>query len=83
MAEQVYEIEAVRKQCLDHLRKEGRTLTAGQICLALQLPHWAVQAGLDSARVAGLASFAGGAGWSLAAPAAPAPRADAEQGGLL
>lgn len=42
MDNQIYEIESVRKQCLDLLRKEGRTLTTGQICMALQLPMWAV-----------------------------------------
>lgn len=80
--DQVYEIETVRKQCLDLLRKEGRTLSAGEMCMALQLPMWAVQAGMDSARAARLATFTGGAGWSLASPE-PAPQPDDRQGGLL
>ncbi len=80
--DQVYEIETVRKKCLDLLRAEGRTLTAGEICMALQLPHWAVQAGLDSARLAGLARFTGGAGWGLATES-QAPQLDHEQRGLL
>lgn len=64
MGHQVFEIEAVRKRVLDLLRKEGRTMAAGSIALALGLPLWAVTAGLDSARTAGLAEFAPGAGWT-------------------
>lgn len=81
MDNQIYEIESVRKQCLDLLRKEGRTLTTGQICMALQLPMWAVQSGLDSALTARLARFTPGAGWSLDITATAAP--EHEQGGLL
>jgi hypothetical protein len=66
MGHQVFEIEAVRKQVLDLLRKEGRTLTAGLIAYELGLPLWAVESGLESARVAGLASFTAGAGWAVA-----------------
>lgn len=81
---QIFEIEAVRKKCLDLLRKEGRPMTTGEICLTLGLPFWAVQAGMDSARVGGLATFAGGAGWSVAQPAEPAlQEAEEQQGGLL
>lgn len=81
--DQVYEIETVRKQCLDLLRKEARTLSAGEICMALQLPLWAVNAGMDSARAARLATFTGGAGWSLASPQTTAQQQDDRQGGLL
>lgn len=79
---QTYEIEAVRKQCLDLLRKEGRTLTAGQIAMELRLPMWAVHAGLDSARTARLALFTPGAGWSLDG-VITTPPVEHEQGGLL
>lgn len=65
MDQQVFEIEAVRKRCLDLLRKEDRTMTAGEVAMQMGLPLWAVNAGLDSARVARLARFTGGAGWSL------------------
>lgn len=65
MDQQVFEIEAVRKRCLDLLRKEDRTMPAGEIAMQLGLPLWAVNSGLDSARVAGLARFTGGAGWGL------------------
>lgn len=83
MDQQVFEIEAVRKKCLDLMRKEVRPLTAGEMCLSLRLPLWAVQAGLGSASLAGLATFTAGAGWRLAVPAEPRQEADAAQGGLL
>lgn len=83
MDQQVFEIEAVRKQCLDLLRKEGRTLTAGEVAMTLRLPLWAVNAGLDSARMAALARFTGGAGWSLVEPVAQRPALEDCQGGLL
>lgn len=81
--DQVYEIEAVRKQCLDLLRKERRTLTAGEVAMALRLPLWAVQAGLDSARTARLAFFHAGTGWGLANAVAWRPAQDDCQGGFL
>lgn len=65
MGHQVFEIEAVRKRCLDLLRKEARSMTAGQLAVELGLPFWAVDAGLDSARQAGLARFTSGVGWIL------------------
>lgn len=81
--DQFYEIEAVRKQCLDLLRKDGRTRTAGEVAMELRLPLWAVQAGLDSARTAGLTIFVGGWGWSLVDPEATRVAQDILQGGLL
>ncbi|MFN4360501.1 MAG: hypothetical protein ACK4F4_07235 [Hylemonella sp.] len=81
--DQVFDIETLRKQCLDLLRKEGRTLSTGEICQALQLPLWAVESGMDSARKARLATFTSGAGWALASPEQPAAQLDERQGGLL
>lgn len=78
----VYDIESVRKKCLDLLRKEGRTMTAAEISQALVVPMWAADAGLESARTARLATYTAGAGWTLAS-AEPAPEPDERQGGLL
>lgn len=83
MDQQVYEIEAVRKRCLDLLRAEARVMTPGEICMQLGLPFWAVMAGLDSARTARLAVFTPGCGWHVQGVQAPHPVIDEEQGDLL
>jgi hypothetical protein len=83
----VYEIENVRKQCLDLLRKEGRTLSTAEISQALVIPLWAVESGMDSARRGRLANHTAGAGWTLASAKRPAvdqeEQFQAAQGGLL
>lgn len=65
MGHQVFEIEAVRRRCLELLRKEDRTLTTGAVCVELGLPYWATNAGLEEARRRGEVEFTAGAGWRV------------------
>ena len=60
---QVFEIAAVRKRCVDLLRKDGGAMTAGAITVQLGLPFWAVLAGLYNASDAGEAKFVDGTDW--------------------
>lgn len=57
MGEPVYRIEAVRDQVMWLLRRRREPMTAGAISVALELPLYAVQAGLESGREGGLFDF--------------------------
>lgn len=72
MAEQVYEIEALRKQALDALRQGDKWMSPGQIALAVGVPLWALLPAMESARLAGLAVWdAASSQWCLGAQDAP------------
>ena len=64
MSDAVYSIETVRAKVLAHLRKHKRA-TAEQMAAALHMPVWAVQSGLESAEVGGLARRDGHEAWAL------------------
>lgn len=57
MGEPVFRIDAVRDQVMVLLRSRGVPMTAGAVSVALELPLYAVQAGLESGREGGLFDF--------------------------
>lgn len=63
----VYRIEDLRARVVALLRKEKKAITAGAIAVKLQLPFYAVQAGLESALVGELVEFASPDGWWIKA----------------
>ena len=54
--DEIYRVEELRLRVLNLLRKEG-PMKAGDICMKLTLPYWAVSSALDSAMFAGLVSY--------------------------
>lgn len=48
MGETVYRIEALRDKVVGLLRSRSGPMTAGAIAVRLELPVWAMQAGLDA-----------------------------------
>ena len=68
MSDAVYSIETVRAKVLAHLRKHKRA-TVEQMAVALAMPAWAVESGLESAEVGGLARRDGHEVWALGAKA--------------
>ena len=57
MGEQVYRIEFLRDRVVALLQERKATLTAGAIAVALDLPFWAVQAGVEAALAADQVQF--------------------------
>lgn len=57
MAEQVFRIELLRDKVVGLLRKHGKGMTRGAIASKLELPLWAVDAGLEAAVTGDLVEF--------------------------
>lgn len=70
MADQVFEIEAVKRRALDALAGASGALTTMQVAGRLGLPFWSVDAALEDAFRCREAVFTAGEGWRLAAPVA-------------
>lgn len=64
MATQVPDITTLRKQAVQLLCKEDRSMTTSEIALALALPYWATDAAMEHAYLAREATFEAGVGWS-------------------
>ncbi|MES1977331.1 MAG: hypothetical protein V4451_04800 [Pseudomonadota bacterium] len=80
MAEQVYDKAALRKKCVDALRRTGGPMSTGMVAMAVGAQMWAVDHALEDAYQNKEATFAAGVGWVATpeAPARPAPSADAQ-----
>lgn len=70
MADQVFEVAAVKRRVLDVLAGAGGALSTGQVAARLGLPLWPVDAALEDAFLCREAVFAAGVGWQLAQPVA-------------
>jgi hypothetical protein len=57
MAEQVYRVELLQQKIVALLRKHGTGITPAAIAQKLDLPLWAVNAGLEAAMVGDLVEF--------------------------
>ncbi len=80
MAEQVYDKAALRKKCVEALRRTGSHMSTGMVTMAVGAQMWAVDQALEDAYQAKEVTFSAGIGW-LAVPEAagrPAPSADAQ-----
>ncbi len=72
MAEQIFEIEAIKRRALDCLRGADGALSTGMVACRLGLPLWAVDAALEEAFRSGEAEFTAGQGWRVV-QAVPVP----------
>jgi hypothetical protein len=63
MADQVFEIDALRKRALELLRRHDSYMTVGAVAMALGVPLYAADCALESAYLAREATFEAGAGW--------------------
>lgn len=66
MAEGVFRIEDVRDRVVACLRKESRAISHEALVAKVALPVWAVDAGLESALLGGLVTYAAGQGLWIA-----------------
>lgn len=66
MGEQVYRIGDLRDRVLALLRQERGAVSAGTICQRLNMPYWAVKAGIELAQTDGLAVYVPGDGYRAA-----------------
>jgi DNA-binding transcriptional regulator LsrR (DeoR family) len=57
MAEQVYRVELLQQKIVTLLRKHGTGMTPAAIAQKLELPQWAVNAGLEAAMKGDLVEF--------------------------
>lgn len=64
MGNQVYRIGYLRDMVLAFLRTKSEPVTAGAITVALDLPGWAVEAGLDAALAGQLVHFGSNGFWT-------------------
>ncbi|WP_367846429.1 hypothetical protein [Rhodoferax sp. WC2427] len=62
----IYRIETVRDQVLHLLRGQKKAVGRDWMALALHLPTYAVDAGLEAAQAGGLVTYAAGEGWWIA-----------------
>lgn len=81
MAEQVFEIAALKKRVLELLRRHDRPMTTGAVALELGVPLYAADTALEVAYMAGEVEFTAGVGWN-ARQQEPAVRVDEGQGAI-
>jgi len=70
VVEQVYRIEFLRDKVVALLRHHGKGMTRGAIAHKLELPLWAVDAGLEAAMTGNLVEFISPDGYWIKAHAA-------------
>ena len=63
--DQVYRIETLRDMVLAALRQAPKLMTAEELAETLQLPNWAVMAGIHAARDAYLVGYLVGIGYGI------------------
>jgi hypothetical protein len=84
MAEQVFEIDPLKKRALELLRDHGGFMALGSVATGLGVPVYAAQAALDAARLRGEVEHAAASGWRALDPKPVLPAAaDVMQGGNL
>lgn len=79
MVNPVYRIETLRDKVVALLRKQKTAISRDLMAIQLELPTWAVDAGLESAMKGQLVTFAAGDGWWIA-PAKPAQVCEGKTG---